>query len=511
MKLKIVFLILLIQVVSRFAVAPVIGFVNDDWSHYERATHFSSACKIVKSAIYEPSRPLQSIMLHLFYRVMGRNYVWYGISSIFLYSLFLYCAIFFVYQLTGDSVRAYLFGLFFSVLPNLTESFHWVALISVCYLQFAWLLSAWCWLLFVRKNKTYWLVFSVCFYAVGIFSYESGILLPLAFSTLVILRFSFRKILLLMAPYFIVLALYFLWRYSAHLWGGIGVLYAPRTVVISAYSVMRQCLEILNWWVGPKMIDCVWKGLMGFSGMPGFIEGVLIGVNVLLLFVVLLFMKKANRVHAVNHPAFKNGWKFRVFFFGITWCAVTYLPCLVSWTAGRLNFLPSIGLLIAVVAVLDGRRVQIGLCGILLFMGMIVNQGTARQWRESAQCQEQLFQSLADRRAEWEDKDLIVINTFILRNRLNNGLKDKLRMHPDEWAYYGNASLFRGFVPKSMLDLIAGRNNHAPVLMDVECGVEQGSDVITWHDRYAPGSARKSMPNEKVMILNVMSSVDGRD
>lgn len=492
-------LALAIQFLSRFATSPVTDFTCDDWALLERAQACPSYADVWRFCLQETDRPLQAGVLSATFRLFGDRPWLYGLLSWVAYSVHLSLLVLIAWKLTSSRTAALLSGLLFALLPNLTESFHWGAMVTVAYMQVAYVGSALAWILYVERRRAGWLMLSTFLFAIGLTTYEFGIGLPVVFGALLLDRKD-RGRLWSLSPFLAVIALYLLWRFTHGFGMAHGVLFTPRRLELSPGLIAWNAREVVRWWAGGHMMEAIQAGLGAFLTLPPPSQHLLVVVNVFAIALLVAAIRNVSRSET-RLPA--PGMAARAVWFGAAWFAAGHALNLISWTAGRLNFFPAIGLALAAGALLsrtDTRRWIPALVAIALLC-LPVNQGTAVSWRQSGLLQRRLYEHLRQTEREWRAKPILLVDTRALRQRLTPGLTTEPRTDPSAWAYYGNASLLRGFVPRAMVSLVNPAGPNPQTLLDVEHGAEIVDGRMKWHDRW-DDSARHETPTADVFRVD---------
>lgn len=412
--------------------------------------------------------------------------------SMAMYSLHIVLAMKLVWELTANRLAVLIYAIVFSLFPNLFESFHWGAMIAVAYMQVSYVASALCWVLYVKRQQKLWLWLSVLFYAIGVTSYEFGALLPFVYAVLLIKNGHPRRLLVLL-PFFAVLGLYGVWRVTKGFGMAQGLLFPPRDLLISFHTLFWNSKEVIRWWIGEHMLLSIVEGTNAFLTLGRGLQRLLIAVNLIAaggLTVLLWSLRNGQMVRTEPSGALPSGFsQWQIVAFGLIWAAAGHSVNLVSWTAARLNFFPAIGVAIVLAWALSKISVRIWLpaAPVVIALCLVVNQGTAKSWRDAGDFQRNLYTYLRGSQSEWMEKSHILFDTSSLRHRQTRGLLTAPSSLPYTWAYYGNASLLRGFVPGSMMTRIEPDRSARPAtLLDMEHGVRLQDGIMYWHARYDP-------------------------
>jgi len=485
-------LVMLFQLYSRYLAAPVADFSSDAWFFLSLGLEQPDWAAVWRLCLHEPDRPIQAGILTATYRLFGDRPALYALLSMVMYSIHILLGMKLTWELSGNRVATILYGLIFSLWPNLFESFHWGAMIAVAYMQVAYVASALAWVLFVKRGGCGWLFLSVTMYGVGLASYEFGVALPFAFA-LLLFHAPRRRAWLSLSPFAVVLAAYLVWRFTKGFgMAQHGVLFPPREVEVSAGIIFWNLKEIVRWWAGGHMMDAVLSGLNGFAALNRWVQVSFFAGNIAVAAVIWRQLSKwLSSSSSGDTPPF-SPWMVAVF--GLVWAAGGLGISLLSWTAARLNFFPSVGITIFLAMSLalcrSGRWLPVFV--FIGFISLLANQGTARQWQEAGRFQRNLFNYMQSTYDQWKDKDVLLIDSSALRNRQTRTLNQPADQQPYSWAYHGNASLLRGFVPIRMAHMILSGQSGPTVVLDVEYGARQEGDHLLWHERYNPAQPRET-------------------
>ena len=486
--------LVLVQVVlqlwSRYLPVPAAVLVGDDWANLERSSCYASMAQAAWTGLQDPNRPLSMVAVEVGYRVLGdRAWAW-TLVSLVGNSLLLLAILKMALELTGRRWIAAAAGVVFAVLPNLTETYHWSTQVlnEVACGLVPYALSGWLWVAYLRRGGGWRLALSALAYGAGLFSYEAGILLPAAYLVLLSWKKAPLKSTLRIAPLGLVGVLYLAWRATDSFGLNHSWYYPPHMQVgPSLYGVVVNTWQLVHWWIGDHLFGTMLNGFEAFSAIPLWTRRFLFAANIGVVLLVgrgLRRMGVADRKEDGDSPFSGR----QVVLFGLVWTGAAMAISLVSYTAPRLNVLPAIG--ISLLAALLLERLPFRAWAPLLFvpavMALVSNQGTAENFRQAGRLCRGLYSTLQASREQWQDKEIVLIDTRSLRQRQTPGLKP---YNEDDrwWAQHGNAVSIRGFVPMGMVRRILGQSQpKVQVLMDVEYGARIEGDRLRWHDRYNP-------------------------
>ena len=481
---------LVLQFWSRYLPTPRAVLVADDWSNLAGSSFHVSNGAVLKAGFQDPNRPLSSTAVVMGYRLLGDHAAYWTLVSLAGNSLLLLFVMKIALELTGQRWMAAVTGVFFALLPNLTETYHWSTQVlnEVSCGLVPYALSGWLWVAYLRRGGGWRLALSALAYGAGLFSYEAGILLPAAYLVLMPWKKAPLKSMLRIAPLGLVGILYLAWRSTNAFGLNHAMQYPPHMQVgPSLYGVIVNAWQLVQWWIGDHLFGAMLNGFEAFAAIPLWTRRFLFAANVGVVVLIgwgLRRLKMTGWTEDENPPF--NG--KQVALFGLVWTGAAMAISLVSYTVPRLNVLPAIG--ISLLAALALGRLPFRTWAPLLFvpavLALVANQGTAENYRQAGRLCRGLYSTLQASQDQWKDKEILLVDTRALRQRQTPGLapynEDQRR-----WAQHGNAIMLRGFVPIGMVRRITGQPHpNIQVLLDVEYGAQIEEDRLIWHNRYNP-------------------------
>jgi hypothetical protein len=483
---------LLLQFWSRYLPSPWAVLVADDWSNLARsslvyASHFDA----IRGGLQDTPRPLSMVAVNLGYRIFGAHALFWTLLSLAANSLLLLAIMKMALELTGRRWIAATTGVVFALLPNLTETYHWSTQVlnEVSCALVPYALSGWMWVAYLRRGGAWRLAVSALAYGVGLFSYEAGIFLPVAYLVLLPWKKVPFKSVLRLLPLGLVGLLYLAWRGTNAFGLNQPVNYPPHMQVgPSLLGVTMNTWYLIHWWIGENMFGAMLSGFQSFATMSVWTRRLLFVADVGVVFLAGWGLRRlANAKSSENTANPFSG--IQVVGFALAWTGAAWAISLASYTGGRLNVIPAIGVSLLVALALGWRSNR--KWGLALFLpavlAMMANQGTAESYRQAGALNQGLYSFLRESVDEWRDKEILLIDTRALRQRLTPGLLKPAGEDQATWANYGNALLLRGFTANGMVKLVAGRNNPwIFAIHDVEYGARIEGDQLIWHDRYDP-------------------------
>ena len=502
-------LLLLVQLTVRFAVQPAVGHVLDDWSYWAQAEKFPTAWATLVGGLRHPLRPfLHGVQLSA-HRALGGNLAGFCGLAMVGYSLTLALFVLFAKELTGKASLALAAGLLFAVLPNLCGHFHWlcVAVAFGLFGQPMYLLSAWALARYARNGGAWVLGFSVMGYFFGIGTYEVGIFLPVAYAVLLWGR-GLKKWILDLLPFGVALAVYAAWRLTLGFgwgWSWFGI--PPQTEVgLSLWELKHTLAGVVSWWSGLNWWRAVADGAGGFAELPWGMAAALVVANGILLGALGVALARLDRTEnqGPSPSPFGTG---RLVLFGTTWVVATYLPGFLGYLVPRINYLPGAGLALLAAVGLNRLKMDrwLALLLALAFAGMVVGEGDTKNWADSIRFQRNLYETMEASRPDWENAEVLWLDTRALSQRMTPGILSPNRHHIDTIAEYRNTGFLRGFGPAAMAELILAGAPGPQVVLDVEYGAHEEDDMLKWHERYNPDKPIET-PMERVCRMDMFEA-----
>lgn len=487
---KLVACALLLQFASRYLPSPQAVWVGDDWANAARSSFYASTSQAAWIGLQDPNRPLSMAAVEAGYRVLGdRAWAW-TLASLVANSLLLLALMKMALELTGRRWVAAAAGVVFSLLPNLTETYHWSTQVlnEVACGLVPYVLSGWLWVAYLRRGGGWRLALSALAYGAGLFSYEAGILLPAAYLALLPWKKAPLKSTLRIAPVGLAGILYLAWRTTDSFGLNLSWRYPPHMqAALSPYGIVLNAWHLVQWWIGDHLWGAMLNGFEAFAAIPLWTRRFLFAANVGGVALIGWGLRRMDAADRKGNGGAPFG-GMQVALFGLAWAGATLAISLVSYPAPRLNVLPAIGISLLAALLLD--RLPFRAWAPLLFvpavLAMVSNQGTAENYRQAGRLCRGLYSHLQASQEQWRDKEILLVDTRSLRQRQTPGWAS---YNEDQrlWAQCGNAIMLRGFVPKGMVRLITGRKHpDVQVLLDVEYGARIEGDRLIWHNRYYP-------------------------
>lgn len=492
-----------VLLVARYMPHPTAAFVADDWVNLARAESYRSVKVAVLNGLRDPNRPLSMAALDAIFYWFGDAPKVYTAISIFGNTLILGCVYLLAYGLTRKVGAGLTAGLFFAVCPNITETTQWSTQVinEVLCALVGYAASACFFLAYARGRRMLWLVVSVITYAGALFSYESGLFLPIAYPFLLTAKWISRATIRPMLPFAMVVGAYAIWRLT-NAFGFNTVWYYPphMDVRLNAFGLLWNAWQIVHWWAGEHLIEAVLAGWAGFMQLAPWTRRGLLALNAALTLFAWLALQRCDKSDTAIFPP-RIGIRF-----AIAWIAAAVAPLLISYTAPRLNVLPAIGfaVLLGVWASRAQSNAWLAFAAAPFFISLGALQGTTESYRQADEFNRRVYAHLREHREAWQSAEAIVFDTSGIRERQARRLIGAAGSHERTWAYFGNALLFRGFVPMGMLQMITRSATNFPfVIHDVENGARREGDNWLWHERFDP-SRPNSTPADKVYYVDLL-------
>lgn len=491
---------------SRFAGAPVVDFITDDWRMLELGRACTSFTDALASILRWPDRPLGTVALVYTFHVFDEwlaGYAWVGFLSGVLFMLF---TMKLVAELTERPFVVFTAGAFFALLPMLTETFQWPTMVVYGPGFAAYPAAAWAGLRYLRTGRPGWLGGSVALYMFAMGTYEVGVALAPVF-----LAFFWsqprRRIMTLVSLWGGVAVLYMAWKLTGCFGLAHDPLFPRREITLDKVPWLWSTMEAARWWMGSHAWSTLLDGWKSFETLPDQRQRMLLAGNVLITAIVLGQAARLHRrepVTADPPPPYHPG---ELLLFSLMWFGALNAVNLVSWSAGRLCLVPSIGIALVVGLVLQRlpRTAWLPVAALLMFLMLAANQGTSRQWQEAGAAHRAIFNLLRDRKVEWQDKALVYFDTRTVRMKQTGGLRGDAPTDEAFWGYYGNATLFRGFVFTSMIKQLAAPHPYPQVILDVEHQAEIDVREARWTGWY-DASEHHVTPRDQVFHVDCLTA-----
>ena len=509
--------VLLLQFWSRYLPSPQAELVVDDWINLSRSALYASYAEAAWQGVLDPHRPLSMVAVNVGWRLFGDRALYWTLVSLIANSLLVLFVMKMALELTSRRSVATLAGVVFSLLPNLTETYHWSTQVlnEVACGLVPYAMSGWLWVAYMRRGARWRLGLSALTFGVGLFSYEAGIFLPAAYLVLLPWRRRPLNSILQIMPIGAACLLYLAWR-STNAFGLIQGSYYPAHMQagVSWMGLVMNTWHLIHWWAGDLMFGAMRNGFEAFATIPLWTRRFLFVANAGVVLLVGRGLRKLAGAASCNSDSSPFSLA-QIAGFGLAWTGAAMALSVVSYTAGRLNVIPAMGVSLLAGLALDRWPMRKWGAFLLVpaFLAIVANQGTAENFRQSGEFQRRLFAHMVSTQDQWRDKDIMLIETRSLRQRLTPGLLRRIGVDQGTWTYYGNALLMRGYVPLGMARLITGQVDPGfYTVHDVECGARIEGDQLYWHARYLPASRTRATAMENVFVLDCLAvGQTGRD
>lgn len=485
----VVLFVLCLQFWSRYLPSPGTVLVADDWANLARSSFHASYSEAARDGLQDSNRPFSMMAVNVVFRLFGDKALYWTLLSLAANSLLVFAILKMAFELTGRRWVAATTGAIFALLPNLTETYHFSTQVVnevSCALVF-YAVSGWTWVAHVRRGGAWRLALSVLAYGVALFSYEAGIFLPAAYVTLLPWKKAPGKSAGCLVPFAAAGLLYLAWR-ATHAFGLNPPAHYPSHMQagLSLGGIAVNAWQLLHWWAGEYLFGAMLSGFQSFANLPPWTRRFLVLANVAVVVLIGRVLRRlaGPQAHGGAPPAFSGT---QVAGFALAWTGAAWALIALSYTGGRLNVIPAIGISLLAALLLERRAIR--QWGPVLFLpamlALVANQGTSESYRQAGQLDRRICAFLQKTAAEWRDKEILLFDTRALRQRLTPGLLKPVGEDQDTWALYRNALLIRGFVPFSMVQLAVRQEIPGiQVLHDVEHGARIEGDRLIWHARY---------------------------
>ncbi len=493
---------LVLLLFSRYAAAPVTDFLGDDWPILDRSRTFESFAASAATARGEPDRPLGASLLFSVFRAIGDRPALFTLHNIVHHAVILLLFLLCVNQLTGNRRATAIAGVVFALLPHPADLYNWATVAIYLPAFIAYVGAAAAWIRYARGGAFGWAPLSGILMLLGSATFEAGFALPLAFLALVRRDRPARDLGALAFPC-AGAGLYLAWRFTRGFGAAPGVLYESRAPSVDLSYLAWNAKEFFSGWMGENLLTTITQGLSGFATLPKWEWR---GLFVAALGAALLVgWTLARKPPATPIP---RGAKHTALRFAGLWFLATALPCIVSWQAGRLHFLPGMAVAMAAGVLLADRdpRAWVPAFSLATALLLLANLGSAQLWQDCGRFHRRLYRAIQDTRPLWHDAEVVLFTSDSLRRRLTPGILAPDAVAAHAWSKYGSADLIRGTAPGIMVRMASG-NPRAPFgILDMESGARWEGDTLHWHDRWNPARPHAT-PRNKVHTVDILEAV----
>jgi hypothetical protein len=460
-------------------------FVLDDWTNLKDYGARPWG-EILAKATTHPTRPVSLFCVMAGFRIFGDLPTAFFLLSFALQMGFIALCLGLATELGLSRASAFGVGLCFLAWPVLSENIRWPTMVvgaSACALP-AYLAALWGFVRHIRTGSRVSLLVGGAAYLLAVFSYESGIFLPVAALALWT-RENRRRVLRAGLVCATVLGAYATWRLTNAFGRGTAFLLAGhfqpdwqwRTLLWNAAESLRLLLaafrEPLN---PPPSLLLPAAGLAAGFGW---------------------YWRRHRR------PPDEEEIPPRLTAFALLWFLAGLAPILVSYAAGRLLYLPLVGLSLGLAPWFNRAARRPGGAAVLAAASAVmvwIHLVAQRDWRISGQVQRALRQELIAGNSAWRAEGRAVI---LVRTGPESAPSAFTR--PPGYPYrLGQAGFLRGF---ALENLAFGIADPLPVVLDVECGLRKeltpaaaGGARYHWHRRFDPSQTHHAPAAEAVEL-----------
>jgi len=242
-------------------------------------------------------RPTTHIVLDFCYDFFKSNYYQYHLLNLFLFAFASSLIYLLIEKITGNPILALLTGLFYLIHPINGIIVNYISS-SILAFQVIFMLSTILLLLesLERKNNRVLYILSLGCYFLSLFWHESGIMIPLYLSTVILFfrKDSPQTKILYLAPYFLIIFSYLIFR-AFFIDGSILKLIAP--LHLSVWEYLANLFRIFGWYIGqlfyPKGIVLQWTTLVSHQHLFWDLVG---AISSLMLLFFLFFRLAKEKV-----------------------------------------------------------------------------------------------------------------------------------------------------------------------------------------------------------------------
>jgi hypothetical protein len=399
-------IVALMTVVAHFLPFERAALAPDDYL-YQLKLRDAGLRQVIHGALVKPDRPLQELVIFVQEALVGDRVV-VGLLLLVLSSLALVAAAYWLFlELFGDTFPALLGALIYLLLPNKLELYHTAIYVSINVPMALYVVSLASFVRFARASSRPMLILSLLAYAVAVFWYEVGVLLPVVLLAYVAL--CARAKLGAVAWFAVPVAVYALYRGTA----AFGLYAGPPVSGLSSMSVATAVQQVLlhvpghyvGWYAGRAVLYGFWN----FWAMAPPWPAVLLALDLGVLGAALAWLRVRPAPPSGPRLLAVAGIMFVLFL----------VPNVFVLVAGRHTALPSLGFTVACVALVGrlGRHWRAVAAGFGLAL-LIVSQGNA--WIQVVACRitRAVHEDIGRRRAEILRAERVVVDARSFAERI---------------------------------------------------------------------------------------------
>lgn len=328
-------------------------------------------------------RPLTTISYAFDYRLWGLDTFGYHLENVLLHALNAILVFILLQLIFGNISIAFLSSLLFACHPVQTEAVAWISGRSSVLFLFFYLASFIFYLLFIKRRKSIYFVFSLILFFKALFSKEMAISLPLL---LVLYDIHFapkedlKKKVLRLAPYFALTAFFIIVRFTilnrvsqCGWWGG-----SPYHTLLTMLVVLGEYVKLM---IAPIKLCAFYMTTVYTSFAAA--KVLMSAAFIVILIASLPFIFKRSR-----------GASFAIAFFFIALLPVSNIVPLRALMAERFLYLPSIGfcILVSILLVklaegkhsiikLNSRRLAVIIAAVLVLLYSVRTMMRNEDWK----------------------------------------------------------------------------------------------------------------------------------
>lgn len=408
------------NIISNYLFINYLKFFSDDWSHqvFVRAINWA--------AHLTSERPLMYILLEVQGYIFQENYLLYHLTSLIMTTTFLFILFYVMKRIANDfnilnEGFPFLVTLIFCILFNKDEIYAWPT--TSLANNFAYLVFLCSLFFFLNQKKRIYLIYSLCFFTIGLFTYEVGIALPAFFILYSIISGrNWKQALTFFIPIF-----FYIFMRVTHIFGfgtdgvnrGIGTYNAGIIINILLFPfayLAKTTLMILH-------------SIIGWMQMNTVQFLIIICINLLLITLLIWIFNKKENFFIPNE-------KIKTLLVVSLLIIFTFAaPHIIRGSfalADRHNCLIDIGISMAI-GTLFFYKFKCGslkkpILATFIASCLIFNQGLFYNWVICGDIQDDIYRSLYENKDELKKYDYFIFNSSSFTNHIPNTIDG--RNHP---------------------------------------------------------------------------------
>ena len=360
-----------------------------------------------------PDRPLAYIWIEFQSMIVGDNSQ-IGFILTFTSSLLtIFASYIFFFLIFKDKKLSFILTIIYSLIFNKLEIFHTPMMTHINIATLGYMVSFIFFLLYFKKRNLLIIIFSYIFYCIGVFWYEVGFFLPLAFIFYYFLyknNIKLKELIIILFPFFVIGFFYIIYRLTGVF--GSGRIFDLHTPSISA--IPSGLIDVFHNFFGRSFLRHVIYGLYSFFNINKLLICFFIITNTLLVFFIYKFLNK-NKISFIN---------LNTFIIAIIIFFVFLIPNIIHGAiGGRSTIISSIGLTIIIFFIVSLFKKKFAIIfSFLFFFGLIICQGNAWNQVVASRINNSVYETIKEYNLNISQSKYLIIDTHSFAKNINHSL-----------------------------------------------------------------------------------------